>query len=125
MSANSARVHFFPEIDDRQLWAIKSACHGALLPILAGGGSNLKTAEALTLGKWVVATPTALRGFEAFAQAEGVIVANNRRDFHRGMARVLCSPPLEISEASRKARDALHWDSLFERSKLAAELLRI
>lgn len=125
LAANSARVSFFPQISDIDLWAIKNACHGVVLPILSGGGSNLKTAEALTLGKWIVATPTALRGFEAFADAEGVIVAKNRRDFHRGIARVLRAPPLEMSEASRKARDVLHWDVLFETCGLADELRRI
>lgn len=63
-AANSRRVELFPDISDSGLAVIKQCCHGVLLPIHSGGGSNLKTAEALTLGKWVIATSMSLRGFE-------------------------------------------------------------
>jgi hypothetical protein len=124
-AANSSRVHFFPKIDDAELWAVKSACHAVMLPILTGGGSNLKAAEALTLGKWIVATPMALRGFEPFADAEGVIVANDGNAFRRALARTLRMPPLEISEASRQAREGLYWDAALSNSALAEQLARL
>lgn len=124
-AANSSRIQFFPSIDDTELWAIKNTCHAVMLPILTGGGSNLKTAEALALGKWIVATPTALRGFESFADADGVILANDRHSFRRGLAQTLRMPPLEISEASRTARDELYWDVVFAKSSLADELSRL
>src|SRR5262249_17471898 len=72
LAANASRIEFFPNIEDSELWAIKAACHVVALPIATGAGSNLKTAEALTLGKWIVATPVALRGFEGFRGAEGL-----------------------------------------------------
>ena len=125
LPANSARTEFFPVIDDDALWAVKEACHAVMLPILTGGGSNLKAAEALTLGKWVVATPMALRGFEAFMDAEGVILANDRHAFRRALAQTLHKPPLRISDAARKARDTLYWDALLANSPLAGELARL
>jgi Glycosyltransferase Family 4 len=124
-AANSARVHFFPTIDDDELWAIKDACHAVMLPILTGGGSNLKAAEALTLGKWVIATPMALRGFESFMDAEGVILAKDRHAFRRALAQTLKKPVLQISNASRKAREGLYWDALFTDSSLAQQLSQL
>jgi glycosyltransferase involved in cell wall biosynthesis len=125
LPANSARTEFYPVIDDDALWAVKDACHAVMLPILTGGGSNLKAAEALALGKWVVATPMALRGFEAFMDAEGVIVASDRHAFRHALARTLHKPPLRISDAARKTRDTLYWDALLANSALAEQLARL
>jgi len=122
VTANSARVQFFADINDDDLWALKHACHGVILPLRSGGGSNLKTPEALALGKWTIATSIALRGFEAFSTAEGVIVADDPTSFRRSVREVLELPPVEITAASREARDALYWDRCFADSDLAKHL---
>ena len=121
-AANAARVQFFPSIEDDELWALKAAAAGFVVAVGSGGGTSLKTAEALALGKWVVANSVALRGFENFAAAEGVIRADNRREFRRAMAKVLRSDPIEISAQSRRARDALFWDRCFSDSGLALRI---
>ena len=113
LRANSARVEFFPDLDDADLWAIKHACHGVILPLRSGGGSNLKTAEALALGKWTIGTLVALRGYEWLAGAEGVIIANDRSSFRHAMRDVLQRPPLQLTEGDRSAREALFWDRCF------------
>ena len=125
LAANSARTHFFPKIDDHNLWRLKAKCHGVILPILDGGGTNLKTAEALVLGKWVIATSTALRGYEKFSAVEGLIEANDSKSFRHAMRQVLVSPPLQISEQSRKLRDSLYWDRCFAESTLTDRLSRL
>ena len=122
LTANSLRVQFFPEIDDAELWGLKTACHVVALPIDTGGGSNLKTAEALALGKWIVATPVAMRGYENFVGAEGLIIASDTRSFRQEIAQALRFPPLFLSEASRLAREAVYWDHCFEASGLADRL---
>ena len=119
LAANSLRVHFFPEIDDAELWAVKAASHVVALPIDTGGGSNLKTAEALALGKWIVATSVAMRGYENFMDAEGLIIANDTSSFRRALAKGLRSPPLSISDASRLRREAVYWDRCFDGSGVA------
>jgi hypothetical protein len=124
-AANSSRIQFFPRIEDSELWALMSSSHGALLPLATGSGSNLKTAEALILGKWVVATSVAMRGFEAFLDSEGLIVADDSVAFRQAIATVLRSPPLVISKKSKKARDALHWDRCFGDSELNRCLPRL
>lgn len=123
LAGNSARVQFFADIGDDALWAIKHSCHGVLLPLRTGGGSSLKAAEALALGKWTVATPVALRGFEAFFDAEGVLLVDDPTDFRRAVRKVLQSPALEISAAARTKRDVLYWDRCFADSGLSKNLL--
>ena len=123
LAANSRRVHFFPEIDDAELWAVKAACHVVALPIDTGGGSNLKTAEALGLGKWIVATPVAMRGYESFMDAEGLIIANDTNSFRRAIAQALRFPALSLSDASRRTREAVYWNRCFEASGLANRLV--
>ena len=70
---------------------------GMLLPITYGGGSNLKTAEALLAGRPIVATAKAFRGCEAFTDTPGVIIAETEEAFSAAMRRVLSgdvpSPP--------------------------------
>jgi glycosyltransferase involved in cell wall biosynthesis len=116
--ANQQRVRFFFDVSDSELSVIKRCCHGVFLPIRSGGGTNLKTAEALALGTWVVATSTALRGFERFSRAEGVTVADTPADFRQAMRRTLQRPPLEIDTSFRAARETLYWDRCFGDSEL-------
>jgi glycosyltransferase involved in cell wall biosynthesis len=122
LHANSARVQFFQNPTDPELWSLKRRAHVMMLPIAFGGGSNLKTAEALVAGKWLVATPTALRGFEAFAGAPGVVVAENRDAFRRALAETLRLAPLELDEAELRRREALYWDRGFADSGLRERL---
>jgi glycosyltransferase involved in cell wall biosynthesis len=124
-AANSARIQFFPRIEDAELWALMSSSHGALLPLDTGRGSNLKTAEALVLGKWVVATSVAMRGFEAFLDSEGLILADDSVAFRQAIATALRSPPLVISGKSKKAREGLYWDCCFGDSELERCLSRL
>jgi glycosyltransferase involved in cell wall biosynthesis len=125
LTANSRRVHFFPDIDDPELWAVKAASHVVALPIDTGGGSNLKTAEALALGKWIVATTVAMRGYERFIDVEGLVIANDSISFRQAIAQALRSSPLNISKASREVRQAVHWDRSFADSGMADHLTRL
>jgi glycosyltransferase involved in cell wall biosynthesis len=118
MEANSDRVHFFPKIDDNALNALKQKSHVVLLPIEFGGGSNLKTAEALASGKHVVATAKALRGFEAFVSAKGVTIADTTVAFRRALVAALHAPPLALTREEIAARDVLYWDRCFENLKM-------
>ena len=49
---------------------------GVVLPIWEGGGSNLKTSQALLSGKCVIASKPSLRSFEDSEKEEGVFVAD-------------------------------------------------
>lgn len=50
---------------------IRKSC-GIVLPVYAGGGSNLKTAQALLSNKYIAASNFAFRGFEEYLNEKGV-----------------------------------------------------
>jgi hypothetical protein len=54
---------------------IKKSC-GIVLPVYSGGGSNLKTAQALLSNKYIAASTFAFRGFEGYLNEEGVHLSN-------------------------------------------------
>jgi len=116
LHANSRRVHFFPDVTDHGLEALKRGSHAVLLPIQFGGGSNLKTAEALASGKWVVATSVAMRGFSKFVDQPGVIIADTPEAFRTAIIEVMAKPPLKLTKAAAKLRETVYWDRGFETS---------
>jgi FkbM family methyltransferase len=83
-----------------------------MLPITYGGGSNLKTAEALLSGHPIIATSKALRGYEMFAAWPGVIIAETRDAFCTGMRRVLSGEALSPPQGDRL--DAIVWDQTLQ-----------
>lgn len=70
-------------VDGRLLDALYAGCHVILLPKTHGGGSNLKTAEALASGRPVVATRNAFIGFERFMDLPGIVIADEPDLFWR------------------------------------------
>jgi len=114
LAANGERVDFFENILDDQLDALKRAAHAVILPISFGGGSNLKTAEAMASGKWIIATPTALRGFEHLLGEPGIIIADNHKTFRRAVMEIYRRPPLELSPEAVLRREVVYWDRSFD-----------
>jgi glycosyltransferase involved in cell wall biosynthesis len=107
---NLSRLQVLGVLDDADLAAVKSLAHAFLLPIGGGGGSNIKTAEALYSGRPVVCTRTALRGFERFAGLPEVTVAETPEQFQQGIRKVL-EAPLAVSAAGAAMRASLTWDA--------------
>jgi hypothetical protein len=83
-----------------------------LLPIKDGGGTNLKTAEAIVSGHRIVATPTAFRGFDKYRDAKGVTIATTRQGFVGGIRQALASEPLNLSRAELAARLEVTWSQV-------------
>lgn len=108
---NRTRLHILGELSDEDLAAVKSLTHAFLLPIQDGGGSNIKTAEALYSGAYVVGTQTSFRGYEGFIEAERVFAATSPRAFADHIRHVLALPrPGALSAPAEAARMALRWD---------------
>ena len=80
-----------------------------VLPLTQGGGTNLKTAEALWSGKYVVATTVAMRGFESFIDANGVFVANDAPAFKQALRTAMSLPPLALSKEEIDSRRSVLW----------------
>ena len=120
--ANSMRVQFFPNIGDERLAVLKQGAHCFLLPILEGGGSNLKTAEALVSGAWVVATPKAMRGFEDFLDEPGLLLAESPAEFRTALQRALSCERLKLSAKATTKRDTLLWPAILKESEVTSLL---
>ncbi len=79
------------------------------MPITQGGGTNLKTAEALWSGRHVVATTTAMRGFEVFIGQQGIHVTNNPAIFKQQLRKVMATSPLELNQLDHESRAIVLW----------------
>lgn len=82
-----------------------------VLPIPYGGGSNLKTAEALASGRPVVGTTVSFRGFKEFMDSENVIVTDDVTSFQNAVIE-FCKE--KLPNVIRKNIDSLSWDSSFK-----------
>jgi hypothetical protein len=81
-----------------------------LLPIEYGGGSNLKTAEALLSRRPTVATTATMRGFDAFREVSNVTIADGNVDFGAAM-RAALDRPYRPQCADHPALSSLLWES--------------
>jgi Glycosyl transferases group 1 len=110
-SANRRRVELCGVVSDNELNDLKGHAHGFVVPITHGGGTNLKTAEAIISDKWVVATSVAMRGFTEFIGEEGILVEDEPRAFRERIRDVLAQPALDLRPHAREARRAVEWEN--------------
>lgn len=119
--AGDVRVHRSPKLAEKVVVAglVSQPCleglldgaHCIVLPLTQGGGTNLKTAEALWSGKYLVATTVAMRGFERFIGEHGVFLADDPITFKRTLRQVMGLPPLALSPEDVDARRSVLWES--------------
>jgi glycosyltransferase involved in cell wall biosynthesis len=115
------RLVLLPDVTDLALDALIHNASGIVLPMDSGGGSNLKTAEALHSGLPMVATRTAMRGYEAFTDMDGVLIAESPQEFSTAIRRVFDDPPRRREPSPRL--DSLLWShTLRPLVELVAEL---
>lgn len=88
-----SRLELLFELSNIDLDAVKALAHGYLLPIPFGGGTNLKTAEALISEKFVVGTRAAYRGFEQYIDGPGVHVFESPEEMHKLVRHVFAQEP--------------------------------
>ncbi len=117
-SVNMSRLELLFELPNIDLDAIKALAHGYLLPIPFGGGTNLKTAEALISEKFVVGTRAAFRGFEQYMNGPGVHVFESPDEMHKLVRHVFAQEP-------RKAKHSDFLKPLTWRSCIQPMLLAI
>lgn len=96
------------------LTGLLDTAHCLVLPLTQGGGTNLKTAEALWSGRHVVATSVAMRGFEAFHEAPGVTVADTPAAFKAALRAAMQAAPLVLSEPQQAARRVVLWEACLQ-----------
>lgn len=123
---NRSRLELTGQLDDEELAALKTLADVFLLPIFEGGGSNIKTAEALFSGKPIIATAVSMRGFEAYSQLPEVAIVDTREGFQLALRNSL-SPSADASPATTpdRLRAKLLWPACLEAVPAAVrELLR-
>jgi hypothetical protein len=111
-ASNMRRLSFHVPISDTELATLKNGSHGFFLPITSGGGSNLKTAEAILSGKWVIGTSIAFRGFEKFSKEPGILIEDDPKRFRRAIRDTLARPPLVLDQQSIAVRRQVEWSNM-------------
>ena len=106
-----ARLVVLGEVDQVTLDAAIANAHVLLLPILYGGGSNVKTAEALLSGSPVVASATAMRGFDGFQDVPGLTIAGDDAASFSACILAALSVDAAAIAADHPALGSLLWDS--------------
>ena len=124
-SASSLIRHatFMGMVDVALLDALLTRAAVVLLPKTTGGGSNLKTAEALHSYRPVVATTQAFVGFEPWRNAPGVTVFDDPVGFWRQVRWHLANPLVDISTAWCAQREGLLWENCLQPMVVEVEKL--
>lgn len=102
---NDHLVRLTGRVEETHLQALLAHARAILLPIKSGGGTNLKTAEALLTLKPVIALRPAFRGFEEAMGLGGVHVAETEDGF-RARVRDLFAGTLT---GARRAEDVAQY----------------
>jgi hypothetical protein len=82
-----------------------------LLPITEGGGSNLKTAEAIVSEKRVVATEYAFRGFDELKKLSNIFIATKPQEFREAIMRALQTEPLNRTDKEQELEKVVLWQN--------------
>jgi hypothetical protein len=106
---NTSRLQLLHILPDDDLAAVKSLAHAFLLPILHGGGSNIKTAEAIYSGSYVIGTTPAFRGYEDFSMLPEIMIADTPPDIQMKIKDVLQRPPA-LQDGKNELRQLLCWE---------------
>ena len=106
---NEPRLAVVGEVDRAELDALLLGAAVILLPITTGGGSNLKTAEAIYSGRPALATPHALRGYGDAAQWPTISVADTPDAYRRALRALLDAQPNSTPPA-QSIRDEVTWN---------------
>jgi glycosyltransferase involved in cell wall biosynthesis len=120
---NQRRIVHLGVLGQEDLDAVRELAHTYILPILTGGGSNLKTAEALHSGRHVVATSIALRGFEVMRDLPGCVIAEPGPAFVAAVVRSLNQPLPLADPVAAERRESLVWTNVLAPLADAASMI--
>jgi hypothetical protein len=105
-----ARLIVLGMVDEFCLDCAIANANALLLPIQYGGGSNVKTAEALLSRRPIIAAAAAMRGFDAFREVPNMVIADGADDFGTAMLAAL-DRPYSAQGADHPALSSLLWES--------------
>lgn len=111
-SVNGHVLMKFGKVSEPVLEALISGASGFILPIMSGGGSNLKTAEAIVSGLPIVASPIAMRGYEHLSSLSRLYVESSPESFQSSALRILREPQrtrFETDSRDAQMRSSVYW----------------
>jgi glycosyltransferase involved in cell wall biosynthesis len=85
-------------VEDPVLDALIANASALLLPIEYGGGSHLKTAEALASGRPIIGTSVSFRGFSEYQRLPRVTIVDTPELFEAAVHRSLSTPSLPVAD---------------------------
>jgi FkbM family methyltransferase len=106
---NEPRLAILGEVERDDLLGLLGGAAAILLPITTGGGSNLKTAEAIYSGRPAVATPHALRGYGEAARWPTITVADTAGDFRHALRALLDGTAPVVPTGYERIREDVTW----------------
>lgn len=107
-SLNLSRLFITGELAQEDLSALKALAEVYLLPIFEGGGSNIKTSEAILSGRPIIATSVSLRGFERHTRLPELTIADTRAAFIEALRAAFLGAPRPTAPIDAD-RTALLW----------------
>ena len=106
------RVEVLGVVSEDRLGAAVQIADVIILPITTGGGSNLKTAEAIASGKQVVATRYAMRGYEVYSNLPGINIASSPSEFREMVAKALDKGVPIRSQKQQELANGVLWKNI-------------
>jgi len=119
---NASRLECVGPQSEADLAALLALASCIVLPITIGGGSNIKTAEAIFSGKLVVGTTTSFRGYEGMPPFPGVHSTDDPAEF-RGLVRRALDGTLPQPAPERNVRRRVLWSETLKMLPAAVEAL--
>ncbi|QDT36371.1 glycosyltransferase family 4 protein [Stratiformator vulcanicus] len=111
---NEKKVTALGFLPDHELDALRVLASLQLLMITGGGGTNVKTADALVSGSPIIATTTAMRGYEQYITNHNVTVCDDPKLFRD---EIRC----KLEEQRLRDRPTYNWKIMEDRRSLTWE----
>lgn len=109
------RALLMGRVSEKKLGAILHLADLIILPVTSGGGSNLKTAEAILSRKLTLASEHAMRGYsQDFRELPYIHVAAGAREYKRAMADLIDTSPFtsKLSKKEAALSNSVLWDKV-------------
>ena len=105
------------QVEEIDLAILLQLAEVIILPILNGGGTNLKTAEALISNKKIIATHHSFRGFEKYKNLSGIYFADTKSNFVNLLSRELNTSKLIRSKKEKEIILEVLWENSLKKLK--------
>ena len=112
-NVNMSRLKLFGYISEDLLAALIDMASSIILPIDIGGGSNLKTAEAIASMHPVAATSKACRGFDFAENLSNFVITDDTTEFKRAVFKFFQDDyKMDVIIDNEKAlRESVYWEN--------------